>query len=329
MSYHNLCGYGSPSLIVAWLSFIALTLLWGFSFIAIRVTLELFPPFAAAAIRIFLAGLILMSVAFLKKRRILLSRKNIFQLMGIGMIYFGIAWACLFWGEQFVMPAVASIINSTLPIMVFVLSFKLLKNEKPMPMEFIGVGLGFVGILFVFVPSIQAFSLDQSVFYGMLAVMGMVVAYGFGTVLTRKMGAQISVYWGFVFQAMPAALFLFTLSFMFEPQSWMSLDAIRNHPRALWGIAYLAVFSTAIAWVLYFKLLHTWGALRASSVTYAMPVVSVFADWIFLKRLPTLYQLIGAGLILQAIYIMRWAQYRKMSAMPKLAEVKVKVASSS
>lgn len=291
-----------------WIFYGLLTLFWGCSFLAIRVALELFPPFAAAGIRILTAGFILWVVAKTLAVPKPASKKQRYQLMGIGIINFGISWACLFWGEQYILPAVASIINSIVPLVVFVFSLKYLKSEKPTRSEFIGVGIGFIGILLVFVPSIQVFSLNKSVFFGMVAVFAMSLAYGFGTVMIRKLGSGVDLYWSFILQAFPAGAFLTLLSLIFESKEWVQYATEDLRP---WlGIMYLAVFSSALAWLMYFKLLHSWGALKTSSVTYAMPIVSIAVDWVFLHRLPTMYQLIGAGLILQAIYIMRSAQIK-------------------
>lgn len=305
---------------MAWLSFIILTLFWGCSFLAIRVALTLFPPFAAAGIRIFLAAAILLGIALVRRAPFPSSKSQIFQLCKLGLINFGVAWAALFWGEQFVMPAVASIINSSVPLIVFFLSWRFLHQEQPTRVELLGVALGFLGILCVFVPSMQYFHLNRSIFYGMMAILLMALAYGYATVQIRKMGAQVDVYWSFVFQGFPAALMLFTLSGAFESKAWMQNAFVNTQAWA--GILYLAVFSSAIAWILYFKLLHTWGALHASAVTYAMPVVSIVVDWIYFKRLPTVYQLVGAAFILQAIYIMRWAKKKK--ATEALAEPSLK-----
>lgn len=297
---------------MAWTYFFLLTLFWGCSFLAIRLALDHIPPFAAAAVRILLAGAILGVAAIIARKRFPSSKALVLKLMGIGVVNFGVSWACLFWGEQYVLPAVASIVNSAVPLIVFVLSLRFLKHEKPGQLELVSVGVGFLGILLVFVPSIQVFSLNQSVFFGMVAVFVMSLAYGIGTVMIRRLGATVDGYWSFVLQAFPAGVFLSALSLSFEPLDWVG--PALSHPKAWLGILYLAVFSSALAWLMYFKLLHTWGALRTSSVTYAMPVVSIVVDWLFLKRLPTFYQLIGAALILQAIYMMRWAQTRKVHA---------------
>lgn len=277
---------------------------------AIRVALTLFPPFAAAGLRVFLAACILLAIALIRKAPFPDSRKQIVELCKLGLINYGVAWAALFWGEQFVMPAVASIINSSVPLIVFILSWQFLREEQPTRAELVGVALGFVGILCVFVPSIQFFHLNKSIFYGMAAILLMALAYGYGTVKIRKMGAGVDVQWSFVFQGFPAAIMLFILSALFEPKDWMQ-NAFANK-QAWAGLLYLAVFSSAIAWILYFKLLHKWGALHASAVTYVMPVVSILVDWFYFQRLPTIYQLIGAALILQAIYIMRWSKSKKV-----------------
>src|ERR1051326_1479547 len=114
-----------------WPSFFLLACFWGCSYIAIRFAVESIPPFGAAFARIFIGSILLHIYSLAVKSPFPKSKKLVFKIALIGLFNFGLPWAALFWGEQYVQPALASIINSTVPIFVLTFSWFLLPEEQP------------------------------------------------------------------------------------------------------------------------------------------------------------------------------------------------------
>ena len=286
-----------------WVGFLLLGLFWGGSFLAIEYTVKLFPPFLAAALRISVAGVLLAFWALANGKRVGGPKGTRSKLFWLGFIALGVPWGCLFWGEQYVAPAVASIINSTVPIFVFLFSWLLLQNERPNQNELLGVMLGFGGILFVFLPAIEIIGVNPMLLAGMVAILTMATSYGLSTTIVRGLGSGIDASWSFFYQSIGASAMLFAMSFFLEDHNtpWTQLF----YSKSALSLLYLAIFSTAIAWVIYFKLIHVWGPVRAASVTYIVPMVSILFDWLIEGRIPKMSQLIGGGLILLGLIIMR------------------------
>ncbi|HLG18184.1 MAG TPA: DMT family transporter, partial [Bdellovibrionota bacterium] len=293
---------------MAWLSFFALTLFWGCSFIAIRFAVEAIPPFAAAGMRIFIATLIMGLLAVVQRIRGPKSWREVFLLAFLGVLNFGVPWACLFWGEQYVVPALASILNSTVPIFVLLFSWALLPDEQPNVLKVIGVGLGFGGILLVFAPALDLNPADRNNLYGMLSVVTMAVSYAMGGVLIRRHAQHIDIRWSIAVQGACASAMLFLLSFVSESGDWIS--SATERAQALWGVLYLAIFSTAIAWFLFLSLIREWGPLRAAAVTYTLPFVAIVIDWFYYGKWPSANQLVGAGLIISGVVLIHVARSR-------------------
>lgn len=286
--------------------FALLTAFWGFSFIAIRFSVEAFPPFAAAGLRTGIAMVFLLVLAILQRVPPPRSKALLGKLALLGLANCAVPWACLFWGEQYVLPAIAAILNSSVPLFVFIFSWMILPNDRPNRIDFLGVTLGFVGIFFVFAPSIQKFSLNQESFYGMIAIMVMAISYGIGTTGVKRIGRQCGFLWMVAVQCVSATFVLFALSGVTE--GWLWTEQFGKNLKATYSVVYLAIFSTALAWLIYFRLVNVWSALRASTVTYLVPFIAILADLFYFRKLPTFNQLVGALLIMSAIGLMQFSR---------------------
>lgn len=277
-------------------------LFWSGSFIAIKLSLDGFEPMMAATLRIFLAAVFLALYRLCKKVPFPRERGLVFKVAVIGLFSFAMPWALLFWGEQFVPPAIAAILNSTTPIFVLMFSWFFLPQDRPTWVGAFGVLLGFVGIVMVFWPEIRSenFVTSTVMIQGMLAVLGMAVCYGIGAVGIRKVCKGVDLPWVVTIQCLfsSVALFVFSQVFGFET-GWREIHQVPIKP---WiAILYLAICSTAMANVFFYRLIEQWGALKASAVTYAIPFVAILIDMVFLSTRPTFLQVLGAVFIVSGL----------------------------
>ncbi len=285
------------------LLFFLLVLFWGFSFIAIRLSIQTYPPFMAAGLRIFVGMLLLLIYVAIRKRKNTISGINMWRSFGLGILLFTIPWGCLFWGEQFVHPSIASIINATVPIFVLIFSWLMLPNERPMLPGVIGVMLGFAGMFFVFGPSVQMGS-QSNESAGMISVFIMAISYAMGGVLLRKMPKGIDMVWGLIFQAFAGSVTLGILSLMLGEKVQDTSHILQSSL----GLFYLASCSTAIASLIYYKILADWGVLKAVTVTYLTPFVAIIVDFFVLNVHPKPNEYIGGALIMIGILLIHWAK---------------------
>src|SRR5262249_15420975 len=152
----------------------------------------------------------------------------------------------------------ASILNSTVPIFVLLYSWALLSDEQPSPLKIGGVISGFLGVVVIFAPTLVGQSMGGRTVYGMLAVIGMAAAYGLGAVLMKRWGhSSVDSRWNLILQGICGSMLLIVASFATEGTAWTG--SFFGHPKAILAVLYLAIFSTAIAWLLFFKLIRVWG----------------------------------------------------------------------
>lgn len=283
------------------LRFITLTFFWGGSFIAIEETLHVFPPMIAATFRMGFAGLLMGVWALLAGDPWFQDRKKFFMFALTGTVSIGIPWSLLFWGEQFVAPAVASMINSCVPIFVAIWGYSFFKAEKVKKNEWIGVCVGFIGIFFIFSrPLLQ--TKDAGEIKGLFAILLMAVFYGLGTNMIKGLGSKASARWVMLAQALGGCLVSLPMALAFGEQ-WPS--DLQNHMSSVFSLLYLAVFSTALAFVFYFKLIHNWGSVRAASVTYTVPFVAIALDMIIKSRVPHVSEFVGMAIIFAGLLWMK------------------------
>ena len=238
-----------------------------------------------------------------------MNRTMIFKNFFLGIVLFAIPWATLFWGEQYVHPAIASIINATVPIFVLLFSWVLLPEEQPIASTSIGVLLGFIGMIWVFSPSTKDMQPSElNVKLGMITIFVMSLSYGFGAVMMKKLAKGQDMIWAFIYQALAASICLAILSL----SNHETISHPEKLPQSLAGISYLAVFSTAIASLIYYHLIFEWGALKAVAVTYIVPFVAILVDLFALHMYPKSNEIAGGSLIMAGILLIHWSKTKNL-----------------
>jgi drug/metabolite transporter (DMT)-like permease len=209
-----------------------------------------------------------------------------------------LAWTLLAWGQQAIPSGVAGVLNSTSPLFVILLGFLLPKSPAPTVMKLAGLLLGFAGVVMVVgVDALQG--LSQSI-WSQLAVLAGAVCYA-GAALYGKRLAHLSplvTATGTLLFALPCMLVLsFTLEQPFN---------LQPSQKALGAALFLGVFCTAVAFILYFRLLQTLGSLGVASQSYLRAGVSVLLGLLILGEQPTATALLGLIAIIVGVACINW-----------------------
>ena len=220
-----------------------------------------------------------------------------------GLFAQAIPFCLLFWGERLISPGLGGIFNGTVPLWTFILGTVFLKKTDTFPpQKIIGLGLGLLGMAIIFWPSVQ-FQSSVAQLQGTFAVFLMAIAYAVGTLMSRHLLASekpVDFHTNIFHQNAASLVFLCLVSFSFETWPSWPLSPV------VWGASlYLGIFSTGIAFLLYFRLIREWGAVRASSVTYVVPILGFVWDYVFFHHLPTGFELVGALTILSGVVLIQ------------------------
>jgi drug/metabolite transporter (DMT)-like permease len=270
--------------------FLLLALLWGLSFPAIAVGLEYLPPILFAAFRYDTAALLLLAYAIARtddwRPR---GRNNLVAIVG-GGVFLVAGNGLLFIGQQTVPSGVAAIIQGLVPILTALWAFLLL-GERLSGLGIVGVAVGFVGIGFVVQPDPGNLLAGDTL--ARLLIVGQVASVALGGVLVQWAGPDIPrvslTGWSMLVGALVLHAVSVGLGELPGPES--------TAPAAIGAVVYLGVFSTAIAFVIYFTILEDTGAFEAALVAYLVPVVATVAGVVFLGESISALAILGFGLV--------------------------------
>ncbi|MDA0341736.1 MAG: DMT family transporter, partial [Proteobacteria bacterium] len=212
-----------------------------------------------------------------------------------GFLQSALPFTLISWGEKYIDSGLAGLLNSTPPLFVFLITFFILKQADTPLRKFIGVVIGFIGVLVTLGPDVLNGS-NWSV-WGQLAITGSSVSYAAAAIYARKFSNQPALLTAAC--SMTMAMLLMAPVSIFIDQPWTLTLPIE----ALLSIAALGVLSTALAMTIYFRLVKTLGAIGVTSGSYMRAGFSVLFGVAFLGEHFTPSLLIGIVLILLSVAI--------------------------
>lgn len=286
--------------------FSLLACFWGGSFVAIKYVISDIPAFTAAFYRVFFASIFLAIIycRSIKLNKMILGKELIYVMVA-GLCSIGIPFSLLFWGEQYIAPSIAGILNGTVPFWTLIIGLIFLKDPKSVStFKVIGLFLGFIGMSFIFGPKVKMQGKIEEL-YGLIAIVSMSIMYGIGTNLNRKIlmrNQNIQGPTSLFIQHIVAAIYLGIISLFIDgPFQWNLLLIPKN---AL-SVFYLSFISTSLAFIIFFRLIRELGSVMASSVTFFVPAVALILDIVINNHQLTLYEGIGTLIIFLSMYFLK------------------------
>lgn len=280
-----------------WILLITLSIIWGSSFILIKKSLDHYNPYQVGALRVLIAGLMLLPYAISK---IKLFPKHLLKYLILAAITGNFIPMFLFpLAETQVSSSIAGIINSLLPINIILINL-LIYKIKTTKRQLIGVGISFTGtcILTFATGETGGFKL-LPIFLLLMATLG--YAISMTTVKSKLQSIPAKVLSAFVFSfilILPSLLALILTNFFSE----FSFD--KSHFVGLGYVSLLAIFGTGLAMMLNYRLMNISTPLFASTVTLLMPIIAVIWGILDGEQL-TYFQFVGGIIILSGLIFLR------------------------
>lgn len=296
------------------LFFLFTTLAWGGSFLGIHYAIQGFHPYFAAFLRVLTAFVVMAFILFGKGGFRRFQHPLWKKAMLIGVVNMGLAWAFLFWGEKYVSPAIAAIINGTVPLFVVLLSPLLTPNDRLTWGKVFGTAFGFAGVAVIFYPEVNFTGLTQNL-KGLLSIVMMAVCYALSVLGNRRLSGKVPHDINLMYQCLAGSVFLLGISYATgEPLILPECDY-----KAVIAIFYMGIISTVIAMLMFFWMIQKVGSVQATAVTFLVPGVSIVLDMIVLNKWLAFNQAMGCLLILVALSLINFfkapiAVLRKMEA---------------
>lgn len=278
--------------ILVWL---ILCVIWGTTWIVIKVGLQDLPPLSFASIRFILAVIVVGLIIFIYKIP-LPKTSSQWRLLAItGILQFSINYSFVFWSELYISSGLAAVLQSTIPIFGLILSAFFLPQEKFTWFKFFALFLGLIGVAIIFIEQLKIN--DFMAFVGCVGIVIGSYTAAQASILTKAKGGEIhpaSLVFG---QMIIGVLPVIVIAFVTEGNpmkynySWIAIGSI----------IYLSIFGTIVTFWLYYWLLNQIESTKAMTIALVTPLIAVICGSILLDEKFYPQTIIGGFLILGSV----------------------------
>ena len=276
----------------SWLpAYLALGLVWGCSFIFIKLGLEFLTPFGVAFVRCALGAITLLIVVKIKKIKLPSDKSTWRKLWILAMLLNVIPGILFAYAEVYVTSVLAGIINATTPLATLIVMLIAFREERLKVEQIIGIIIGAIGVMVVL--GIWQ-GVGENQLTGVIALLIAVTCYGISFPYTVRniipLGLKPEA--AATTQLVMAAITLLP----FYLYDGISQDNYR--PATLFAMLALGILGSGVAYIWNFSIIAAAGSSIASSVTYLTPVVAIIVGWVFLGEALSWFEPVGALLVI-------------------------------
>lgn len=297
-----------------WAMLVSLSVLWGGSFFFTHVALDAVPPFTLVTLRVGLAALILNAIVPLSGLRMPRKARAWAAFLGMGLLNNAVPFCLIVWGQTHIASGLAAILNATTPLFTVVAAHVLTSDERMTGNRIAGVLAGLTGVAVMVGPAILA-GLGTDLL-AQTAVLGAALSYACAGIFGRRFQRMgVPPLATAARQVTASTLMLLPIALVVD-RPWTLPMPSASVVGAIVGIATL---STALAYVLYFRILATAGATNLCLVTFLIPVSAILLGAVVLGERLDPQHFIGMALIgcgLAAIDGRLWAFRRQRRRLP-------------
>jgi drug/metabolite transporter (DMT)-like permease len=289
-----------------WSIFGLLGVIWGSSFLLIKLAVDDLGPLPLVSIRIGLAALVMVGFLRLTHRHLPTGRQERIALVVVGVMNTAMPFTLITWGEKNIDSGLATVLNATTPLFTLLLAHMLLADDRITVPKAVGLVVGFLGVIVL--ASRDTASSSPNPFSGQLAVLVASGCYALSAITIRRYlrGVDRFTIAGVSLIVGGITMVLITLATVHP------LPDVRHVGiTTIFAIITLALVNTVVAYFLFYHLIDVWGATRTTLVTYVMPPIGVTLGAIFLDETVDWKIAVGAALILGGIVAANWRQLRR------------------
>jgi len=283
--------------LLPYIALVALALIWGVSFLFIKVAVHDMSPIVLVLMRSASACIALALIVLVMGRPLFGEgwRGRIIPFVLLGITGGLLPWAAIAWGEERISIGLASILNSTTPLWAAVLVYWIIPSGRPSAVNHAGVLIGFAGVVILVVPDLASKGLAGNA-VGAIAVVLASLSYAVNALYARRKLRSVSVYEVSLGQLAATAVFAF-------PFAAPLLSSVHVALPSMAAVVALGVGGSAIGLLLYFYIMNKLGPVQATGVTLLVPVTAVFWGVILLHEELTLPIVAGMVVILTGVVL--------------------------
>jgi drug/metabolite transporter (DMT)-like permease len=282
----------------AYLAWISICIIWGTTYLAIRIGVEDLPPVLFAGFRWLIAGPILFII--LKSKGMALPKKEDIIPMGIvGLALLGIGNGFVVFAEQSVPSGLTSLLITTVPFWIVGLESILPNGARLNRIILFGLLLGLSGIVLIFGGDLQSL-FDPKFFTGVIGLMIAVIGWSAGTLYSKYKKVSVHPLMSASVQMMIAGVCLTVLGILLGEVSSFNITQ-----KSMMAFIYLVIFGSLIGYASYIYAIAHLPVSLVSTYAYVNPIIALFLGWFVLDEKITVEIFIGAAIILVGVGLVK------------------------
>ncbi len=297
------------SALLPYAAFVALGLIWGGSFLFIKLALRDMGPTVIVLGR-SASGAITLAVIMAVTGRPLFTdlRARLGRFAFMAVFNALLPWSLIAWGELHVSSGLASILNSTTALWAALFIVWVIPAERPTALNFAGVLIGVAGVATLVYPDLTAHGISGDVF-GALAVVAASMSYAIAALFVRVKMRGMNVYEQSLGQLAVTAV-------LAMPLAAPALAQVHLTPLSVAAVLALGIGGSGIAYLFYYYTMHTLGPVRATGVTFIVPITAVFWGVVLLHESLTFVTIAGMIVTLTGVVLANRKERRRAAPEP-------------
>lgn len=276
-------------------TYILLCLIWGSTWLAIKLGLDDSPPLWSAGIRFLIAGLILIIINRVRKVSYPKSVREIVRISIPGLIIYAFPYMMVYHGEQYISSSLTAVLFASFPFFIAGFSIFMLKSEKPKNYAWLGLFIGFGGVVVVFYDSLVT---SEFVFLGAVLIVVASAMSALGTMVLRVWYNDKDFTMMLCLQILAGAVVTILAAIFFEPLSSFNMTS-----KSIGALLYLAIFGSVVAFSGYYWLLKKITVISLSLIAFITPIIAIALGYFLLSETLSAFTAFGSVLILGGIIL--------------------------
>lgn len=302
---------------LAYAAFATICIVWGTTYLAIRIALETIPPLLLTGSRFVIAGVIMIAVARLRGEVLPRDLRTLAGLGLVGFLMVGVGNLAVVWAEQWVPSGTAALLVATAPFWMAVIEAFRSGGERVDVRTGLGMLIGFGGVAMLVTPRGSGGAWSVAFVLGALAIQVGGICWQLGSAQAKYNLRHVPLLASSALQMLFGGVIVSIVGFAMGEAPRFTLN-----PRTFAALAYLTLFGSVIAFSAYIFALAHMSTTHTSLYAYINPVVAVFLGWLLLDEPLTWMSIVAMIVILSGVALVQTSGWRKTRVAPASAEVK-------
>ena len=281
----------------AYLALGAICIIWGTTYLALRVGVTQFPPFLFSFLRFVIAAPVLLIFVFTIGKRRWPDRRTLFNQAMCGLLMITLGISVVGYAEVYVSSGVAAIICSMMPVWTILINLIANNEERPNRIIVAGLAIGLAGIVMIFGEHLAEFG-DPDYQFGIALIFVANISWAYGSIWIKKHNTAVDPFMGAGLQMLFGALFLIPLSLI-----WDDYSNIQWSAEIAYVLLYMALIGSVAAYACYSYAIKKLPITLVSLYAYVNPVVAVVLGWLVLNEKLNYTIGIAIALTVAGIYV--------------------------